>query len=417
MRIAIIGGGIGGLTTALALHARGLDVTVFEQAREITALGVGINLLPHAVAVLDGLGLAAPLAATAIDAQELVFMNRFGQEILVDPRGRAAGYAFPQYSIHRGALQMLLVDAVRARLGPERIRTGHKLAAVEGRADGVTARFVDRDGGQTLPPVERDVLIAADGIHSVLRARFYPDEGPPKWNGVQLWRGVTEWTPFLSGRSQIWAGSSRVKFVCYPISKAHADRGRALLNWVCDLRMDETTLPRREDWNRRGELQDFLPRFASWRFPCLDVPAVIRAAEAIYEFPMVDRDPLPRWSVGRVTLLGDAAHPMYPIGSNGASQAILDAEAIATALASGADIEAALQAYEAARRPMASAIVEMNRRQGLDVILDIVEQRAPEGFTHIDDVMPKAELQAIVARYKQAAGHRQSTPGAPGASR
>lgn len=417
MTVAIIGGGIGGLTTALALHARGLDVTVFEQVSEIKALGVGINLLPHAVGVLDGLGLAAPLAATAIDARELVFMNRVGQEILVDPRGTAAGYAFPQYSIHRGALQMLLVDAVHARLGPARIRTGHKLAAVEGRPDGVTATFVDRDGWQTLPPVESDVLIAADGIHSAVRAQFYPDEGPPKWNGVQLWRGVTEWTPFLSGRSQIWAGSSRVKFVCYPISKAHEQRGRALLNWVCDLRMDETTLPRREDWNRRGSLQDFLPHFASWTFPCLDVPAVIRAAEAIYEFPMVDRDPLPRWSFGRITLLGDAAHPMYPIGSNGASQAILDAEAIAAALGSSADIEAALQGYEAARRPMASAIVEMNRRQGLDVILDIVEQRAPEGFTRIDDVMPKAELQAIVARYKQTAGHRQAAPGTSGPPR
>ncbi len=414
MKIAIIGAGIGGLTTALALHRKGFDVTVFEQVPQIRALGVGINLLPHAVGVLSALGLRERLAATAIDAKELVFMNRHGQEILVDPRGLAAGYEHPQYSIHRGELQLILLDAVSARLGTERIRTGHKLAGFESRGKQVRARFVDRDSNAPCGEFDADVMIAADGIHSVVRAQFYPNEGPPKWNGVQMWRGVTEGAPFLSGRSQIWSGWNRQKFVCYPISRPHADRGRALLNWICDLRMEQTELPRREDWNRLGNLADFLPRYEGWKFPCLDVPAVIRGAQAVYEFPMVDRDPLERWSFGRVTLLGDAAHPMYPIGSNGASQAILDAVAIEESLATIPDAEAALRDYESKRLPMAAAIVQMNRKQGLDVILDIVEERAPNGFHNIDDVIPQAELAAIVAKYKQVAGHRQARAGKDG---
>lgn len=408
MKIAIVGGGIGGLATALALHGKGFDVTVFEQVAQLRVLGVGINLLPHAVGVLTALGLRERLAATAIDAKEVVFMNRFGQEILVDARGIAAGYEYPQYSIHRGELQMLLYDAVCARMGGWRVRTGHRLARFEPHGDQVRASFVDRD---TLAPVgafDADVLIAADGIHSVVRSHFYPNEGPPKWNGVQMWRGVTEGAPFLSGRSLIWSGTNSQKFVAYPISKPHLDRGRALINWIADLKLDQKELPRREDWNRPGNLADFLPRYADWHFPCLDVPAVIRSAQAIYEFPMVDRDPLERWSFGRVTLLGDAAHPMYPIGSNGASQAILDAAAIAESLAAIPSVEAALADYESKRRPMAADIVRMNRQQGMDVILDIVDERAPQGFARIDDVMPRAELEAIVAKYKQAAGHRQA---------
>jgi 2-polyprenyl-6-methoxyphenol hydroxylase-like FAD-dependent oxidoreductase len=407
MKIAIVGGGIGGLAAALALERRGFDVTVFEQTGQLRVLGVGINLLPHAVGVLTALGLRERLAATGIEAQEIVFMNRFGQEILVDPRGLAAGYEHPQYSIHRGELQMLLYDAARARLGAERVRTGYRLASFEARGDRVHAAFVDRETGNDLGTFDADVLIAADGIHSVVRSHFYPNEGPPKWNGVQMWRGVTEWSPYLSGRSQIWSGTNRQKFVCYPISKPHADRGRALVNWICDLKTDQTQLPRREDWNRPGALGDFLPRYEEWHFPCLDVPAVIRAAEVVFEFPMVDRDPLERWTFGRVTLLGDAAHPMYPIGSNGASQAILDAAAIAESLATQPSAEAALADYESKRRPMAAQIVHMNRQQGLDVILDLVDERAPTGFSRIDDVMPRHELEAIVAQYKQAAGHRQ----------
>ena len=243
-----------------------------------------------------------------------------------------------------------------------------------------------------------------------MRAHYHPNEGMPKWNGITMWRGVTEGAPFLSGRSMVWAGWSAQKFVCYPISRPHADRGRSLINWIADLRTGSTQMLRREDWNRPGKLEDFLPKFESWRFPFLDVPAVIRGASAVYEFPMVDRDPLPAWSHGRVTLLGDAAHPMYPIGSNGASQAILDAEAIAASLAETSDPVLALKAYESKRLPMAANIVHMNRQQGMDVILDIVHERAPEGFDDLEAVMPRAELASIVDRYKQGAGHQQAKP-------
>jgi len=406
MRVLVAGGGIGGLTAALALHARGLDVTVYEQARELRALGVGINLLPHAVGVLHGLGLADALAAAAIEAQEYVYMNRHGQTILADARGLRAGYAHPQYSIHRGELQLLLAAAATRALGEDRIRYGMRLVDFEDRGDRVRARFAG-PAGEPAGEAEGDVLVAADGIHSAARAKLYPDEGMPKWNGVTIWRGVTVGAPFLTGGSIVKAGTTEQKFVCYPISKPHAARGEALINWIADLHTPERPYLTREDWNRPGRLADFLPRFESWRFPWLDVPATIRAASAVYEFPMVDRDPLPRWSFGRVTLLGDAAHPMYPIASNGGTQAILDARELADSLTAHRDPVAALAGYASRRLPATAEIVRRNREQGPDVILDLVDERAPQGFARIEDVVPRAELEAILGGYKRAAGHEQ----------
>ena len=407
MQVSIIGGGIGGLAAALALHARGVEVRVFEQVPQIRALGVGINLLPHAVGVLSGFGLGPALDATGIRTRALVFMNRHGQEIFSDLRGLGAGYAHPQYSIHRGELQMILLEAATRALGGERILTGLRLGNFEELASGrVRANFVDRDGNPAASH-ESDLLIGADGIHSVVRARFYPDEGMPIWNGVTMWRGVTEGKPFLSGADMVQAGHRNQKFVVYPISRRHAERGAALINWIADLRQDGKQLLRREDWNKPGELAEFLPRFEGWRFPFLDVPGIMRAASSIYEFPMVDRDPLPRWSHGRVSLLGDAAHPMYPIGSNGATQAILDAAQLAESLAGIPDPVAALQDYESKRLPMTAEIVRMNRQQGIDAVLDLVEARAPDGFSNLNEVVPREELESIVGRYKAAAGHRQ----------
>src|SRR5258708_6835711 len=316
MKILISGAGIGGLTTAVALRKQGRDVVVSEQVAEIRALGVGINLLPHAVGVLFDLGLRAPLAATAIDAKEYVYMNRHGQEILADARGLSAGYAYPQYSIHRGELQMILLDAATRALGAGNIRTGARLVDFDDDGRRVRARFADR-AGRPCGEADGDLLVAAEGIHSAVRARFYPNEGLPKWNGAVMWRGLTLGRPFLTGGSIGQAGRTAQKFVVYPVSRRHAERGEALINWIADLHTDETDLRAREDWNRPGRLDDFLPQFADWKFPWLDVPDVIRRAEAAYEFPMVDRDPVERWSFGRVTVLGDAAHPMYPIASNG----------------------------------------------------------------------------------------------------
>lgn len=406
MNIIIIGAGIGGLTTALALHRAGHTVSVYEQVPEIRALGVGINLLPHAVGVLCEYGLREALARVAIETREYVFMNRHGQEILADARGTAAGYAFPQYSIHRGDLQMALLDAATRELGPGRIHTGYRLASFAQDERGVQAVFTDRAGNERAR-ASGDIMVASDGIHSAVRAHYYPDEGMPKWNGTIMWRGTTVGKPFLTGASVVKAGWTRQKFIVYPISKQHADRGEALINWIADLHYDDTNLMAREDWNRPGKVEDFLPQFESWKFPWLDVPAVIRNAQSIFEFPMVDRNPVAQWSFGRVTLLGDAAHPMYPISSNGASQAILDAQVLAASLATIPDPVAALKDYQDKRIPVTAQIVAMNRQMGPDVILDIVDQRAPDGFKHIEDVVPRAELLSIVGNYKAKAGHQQ----------
>lgn len=400
MKIVIAGAGIGGLTAAMCLHRAGHDVQVYEAVSELRPLGVGINIQAGAVRILCNLGLEPALAATAIETRELRYANRHGQTIWADPRGRHAGLPWPQFSIHRGELQMILFNAAREMLGANRIRLGRRIARFAQHHGKVTAHFVDRDG-MPAENAEADLLIGADGIHSAVRAHFYPDEGPPKWQGILMWRGVTVGKPYLGGNTMVQAGHHNQKFVCYPISRAHAERGEALINWICDLYMGDGALPSREDWNKPGRLEDFLPRFADWNFGWLDVPDVIRNAHTILEFPMIDRDPLPRWSHGRITLLGDAAHPMYPIGSNGASQAILDGEAITQELAVGDDPEKALRRYEERRLPPTARIVESNRRKGIDVMLDIVEQRAPQGFTDLESVLPADELEKIVGDYKK----------------
>jgi 2-polyprenyl-6-methoxyphenol hydroxylase-like FAD-dependent oxidoreductase len=359
MRVMIAGGGIGGLVAALSLHDAGIDATVFEAVGEIRPLGVGINLLPHAVRELSELGLAERLDAVAIRTRELVYVNKFGQTIWREDRGLDAGYRWPQFSIHRGTLQMLLLEAVRARLGADAVRTDRRLVAFEDDGRRVRATFEDRTG--TRHQDEADVLIGADGIHSAVRRAFYPEEGAPIWNGAVLWRATTEAEPFLGGRSMVMAGHQVQKFVCYPISGELAQRGRSLVNWIAELRFDPSRGWRREDWNRPGRVEDFLPRFEAWNFGWLDAPSLIRGAAAVYEYPMVDRDPVERWSFGRVTLLGDAAHPMYPIGSNGASQAILDARVLAHRLATSGDPVEALAAYDAERRPGTARIVLANR--------------------------------------------------------
>jgi 2-polyprenyl-6-methoxyphenol hydroxylase-like FAD-dependent oxidoreductase len=408
MKIVVAGAGIGGLVAAMCLHRAGFDVEVFEAVSELKPLGVGINIQAGAVRILCGLGLEPALAATAIETRELRFANRHGQTIWADPRGRRAGLPWPQFSIHRGELQMILYRAALDMLGTDRLRFGRRIARFAQHHGKVSAQFVDRDG-MPVENAEADMLIGADGIHSAVRAQFYPDEGPPKWQGILMWRGVTVGKPFLDGATMVQAGHHTQKFVCYPVSRVHAERGEALINWICDLYMGDGALPSREDWNKRGLLADFLPRFADWKFDWLDVPEVIRTAHTILEFPMVDRDPLPRWSHGRITLLGDAAHPMYPIGSNGASQAIIDGEAIAQELLAAADPEVALKRYEERRLPPMARIVDSNRRKGIDIMLDIVEQRAPQGFTDLESVLPARELEQIVGDYKRLVAQDRET--------
>ena len=411
MRVIVVGAGIGGLTVAIALHARGIECQVYESVREIAPLGVGINVLPHAMAVLRELGLMERVAALGIATSELCFFNRHGQIIWREPRGIGAGYTVAQVSLHRGRFQLELLAAAQERLGAHAIRTGVPLTAISAGDDGALpmATFTDRRSGQSFTD-SGDVIIGADGIHSVVRRHFFPDEGPPHWSGNILWRGVTEGSPFLTGRSMFMAGHRPHKFVAYPITAPRTD-GRLTINWIAELDRTARGLPGLDDWNKRGDFADFAPRFADWRFDWLDVPSLIAGAEAVFEFPMVDRDPLPQWRHGRVTLLGDAAHPMYPIGSNGSSQAILDARALADALdeakAAGGGrsaVEDSLDRYEAARRPATAAIVASNRQHGPERVMDMAEARAPDGFDRIDDVFRAGELEEIAASYKRTAG-------------
>ncbi|MEP7114856.1 MAG: flavin-dependent oxidoreductase [Ilumatobacteraceae bacterium] len=401
--IIIAGGGIGGLTTALSLHRAGFPVRVFESVDRIQALGVGINLLPHAVRELDALGLAADLAANGLTPTTLAYFTKRGEPIWDEPRGLSAGYRWPQISIHRGELHTVLHAAAAAEIGADRIHTGCHLAQFTDRADGVQATFIDRRTGADSATATGSMLIACDGIHSVARRHFYPHEGMPKWNGALLWRGLAEGAPVFDGRTMVWAGHPRQKFVLYPL--LDLPDGRQQLNFIAELRTDDTELLEREDWNRPGALDDFLPEFAGWTFPWLDIPSLIASAPATYLFPMVDRDPVERWSFGRVTLLGDAAHPMYPIGSNGASQAILDARTLAGCLSSYPDdIQRALQRYDEVRRPVTSAIVLANRSFGPELPMQLVEERAPEGFDQLSDVITPDEILEVTEGYRKMAG-------------
>ncbi|MGH8933667.1 MAG: flavin-dependent oxidoreductase [Egibacteraceae bacterium] len=404
MKVLIVGCGIGGLATALSLHERGIDCELYEQDSGIRELGVGINTLPHAVKELADLGLLEQLDAVGIRTYELIMTNRLGQEIWRELRGMNAGYAVPQFSVHRGRLQGVLYDAVRVRLGAEAVHVGHRLEAFGQDPDAVRARFVDRTG-QPVASVRGDVLIAADGIHSVVRSTRYPDEGPPRWNGVMMWRGATDWPAFLTSRSMIIAGGTPAKLVLYPIAPGATLETR-LTNWAVCAQIAEpgTEPPRREDWSRLGRREDLAPYLELFDVRHVDLPGLVDATPQFFEYPMCDRDPLPAWSFGRVSLLGDAAHPMYPMGSNGASQAVLDARCLARCLATEPDVVTALRAYQDERLPMTAQIVQMNRTGGPERVIDVVEALAPNGFQDIEDVITHGELEAILKGYATAAG-------------
>jgi len=392
--VLIVGAGIGGLTLALELHKRGIACRVYESAPEIRAVGVGINILPHASAVLAELGLEPALARVAVETAEAAFFNRFGQLIYREPLGRRAGYRTPQFSIHRGDLQAILLEAVKVRLGADRLHLGWHCLGFEQNESRVALKFRARDG------VEGNYAIACDGIHSVIRKQLYPDEGEPHYTGVNMWRGVTRWKPVLSGASMVRAGwLATGKLVHYPIRNNVDPEGRQLVNWLWEI---ETPQYKKWDWNRAAKVDDFIAGVESWRFDWLDVPAFLRAAELVLEYPMVDKDPLPAWSFGRVTLLGDAAHPMVPRGSNGAGQAILDARALADCLHK----KASLKDYEVQRLGPTAKVVLENRRNPPDAILrEVYERTGDRPFASIDDVISAQELSALSERYKQVAGY------------
>jgi len=400
--IVVVGAGIGGLVAALSLHQAGHDVHVYESVDEVRALGVGINLLPHAVRELDALGLLDRLVAASVQPTTLVYFTKRGQKIWDEPRGLAAGYRWPQCSVHRGTLQQLLLQATLEQLGAARVHTGHHLVDLENHDDHAVAHFARVRGGATEVSVRGSIVVAADGIHSAVRSLRYPDEGMPRWNGALLWRGLTTAPPVFDGRTMVWCGHPRQKFIGYPV--ADLPDGRQAFNFIAELTVEGQELAEREDWNRAGVLEEFIGPFEDWRFDWLDVPALIRSAPGTFRFPMVDRDPVDRWSFGRTTLLGDAAHPMYPIGSNGASQAILDARVLTGCLRDIDDPVAALERYDAERRPATAAIVLANRGFGPELPMQLVEERAPDGFDSIGDVITPDEIAQATEGYRRTAG-------------
>lgn len=403
-QVAIVGAGIGGLVLALELHQAGISCRVYEAATQIRPLGVGINILPHATGVLGRLGLEPALAKIAVATREAVFYNRFGQFIHSEPAGRYADYDSPQFSIHRGDLQQVLLDTVLERLGNDAVVTDHRCDSVDQTGTHAIINFTRTSDETALPAIHADVVIACDGVHSAIRKQFYPGEGEHRYSGVTMWRGVTVAKPFLSGGSMArvgWLASG--KMVIYPIRDNVDGRGNQLINWVAEI---ETPQRARRDWTREGQLEDFFPIFKDWKFDWLDVPALIEGAETVLEYPMVDQDPLPRWTFGRVTLLGDAAHPMVPRGSNGAGQAILDAHRLAALLSTTSDLTEALADYEADRLPRTTAVVMANRTAAPDTIIrEVWERTGDKPFERLEDVVSSEEITAISRKYKQIAGY------------
>ncbi|MGH7001844.1 MAG: flavin-dependent oxidoreductase, partial [Stellaceae bacterium] len=399
--VAIVGGGIAGLGLALNLRRRGVECTVYESASAIKELGVGITLLPHAMRELSALGLQDALRPLAIENAESRFFNRFGQLIYKEPRGLAAGYRYPEFGIHRGRLHRVMYEAACAALGADRIVLNRQCIGVDQDAGGVTLRFREASTGAAAPEAVADIAVACDGINSAVRRQFYPDERAA-FAGINTWRGVTRRPPILGGRTYMRIGSIRTgKLVVYPIVDKIDGHGNQLINWMAEIQGDRLTV---NDWNKPGRLADFFPLYRDWTFDWLDVAALLRNAETILEYPMVDKDPVGRWTFGRVTLAGDAAHPMYPRGSNGAAQALIDVRTLAELLAAG-DPVAALNAYEVARLEPTARIVRTNREHPPDFInIRVEELTGDRPFDNLDDFITQDELRALSENYRRIAG-------------
>jgi 5-methylphenazine-1-carboxylate 1-monooxygenase len=402
MQVAIVGGGICGLTLALNLKERGIACRVYERAPEIRELGVGITLLPHAMREFTTLGLGDALLKTGIENRECAFFNRFGQLIYREDRGKFAGYPFPEVGIHRGRLHVVLYETVLKRLGRDAVLTDRECTGIEQDDDGVDIHFKQTTTGKPSGTVRADVVIACDGINSALRKQFYPND-KVAFSGINTWRGVTRRKPILGGRTYIRVGSILTgKIVIYPIIDDVDGEGNQLINWMAEIKRDTTE---QNDWNKPGNLADFFPLYEGWHFDWLDVAQMIRDADQILEYPMVDKDPIERWTFGRVTLAGDAAHPMYPRGSNGAAQAAIDAHTLADLLKTTSDSREALKAYEAARVAPAAKVVRTNREQPPDFInIKVEELVGDRPFDNLDKYITQDELRALSERYKRIAG-------------
>ena len=411
MKVAIVGGGICGLSLALHLNQRGIQARVYERAPEIKELGVGITLLPHAMREFSALGLADALLAAGIENRESCFFNRFGQLIYKEARGKFAGYQYPEVGIHRGRLHVILYDAAKKLLGADAIRTDCECTGVEQDERGTTLHFKQTSSGGAVESVRADVVVACDGINSTVRKQFYPQD-KIVFTGINTWRGVTRRKPILTGRTYMRVGSILTgKIVIYPIIDNVDGDGNQLINWMAEIKRDNATA--QNDWNKPGTLEDFFSLYESWRFDWLDVAQMIRDADQILEYPMVDKDPIGQWTFGRVTLAGDAAHPMYPRGSNGAAQAAIDARTLADFLRSESDARQALKAYEAARSGPAAKVVRTNREHPPDFInIKVEELVGDKPFDDLDKYITQDELRALSENYKRIAGFALSDVGA-----
>jgi 2-polyprenyl-6-methoxyphenol hydroxylase-like FAD-dependent oxidoreductase len=402
MTVLIAGGGIAGLAMGLTLHQIGIPFHIFESVKVPKPLGVGINLQPTAVRELIEMGLGDMLGRVGIQTRDYGFYTKTGVEIWTEPRGLDAGYNWPQYSVHRGQFHMALFEAVKDRCGADCITTGARVSGFSNTGSGVCVTVETVAGHQD---IEGTMLIAADGIHSVIRAQMYPDEGAPVWGGAIMWRGTTVAKPFLTRASMILAGHDTHRFVSYPITETDPNTGCATINWIAEKTVDPTSGFSKEDWNRQIDIDLFVDDFTDWAFDWLDVPAMIRGAGMVYEYPMIDREPVDFWTDGCVTLIGDAAHATYPVGSSGASQAILDARILGAAILEYGIGEKAAQNYEAQVRPIANRVTMANRGNGgPDAIMQMAEDRCGGDFSRLDAVLPYAERAAHALAFKKLAG-------------
>ena len=407
-RVIIAGGGIGGFATALTLQQIGVPCVVIEQVAELKPLGVGINLQPNAVRELMDLGFTAKDMNTfGVEAREWALVGRQGQEIYAELRGRDAGYHWPQYAAHRGQFHMALYQRFREFAGDASIRLGARATAYHTLDDGRVKVTLDTGNGSD--EVTGRLLIGADGIHSAIRAQMHPQQPPIHWGGAILWRGTTLAWPVRTGSSFVGLGDHRHRIVIYPISAPDPATGLSLINWIAEVTYDDPSAWDRTGWYNRVEIGDFIHHFEDWTYDWLDVPALIRGADTAFENPMIDRDPVPTWVDGPVALIGDAAHPMYPTGSNGASQAIIDARVLGAKFIEYGVNESALAAYNEQLCGPVSEVVLRNRGAGPFGLLNLVNERCGGEFDNIETVVPRDEREEFMACYKAAAGFARDT--------
>lgn len=400
--VMIAGGGIGGLSVALTLHQIGVPCVVFESVRDLKPLGVGINLQPNAVRELYDMGIGAEaLDRVGVPAREWALVGLNGNDVYAEPRGTFAGYDWPQYAVHRGQFHMLLYHSFIERAGAEAMRLGHKVTGYRKNADGSVTALIDGPDGA----IEQTgtLLIDAEGIHSACRAQMHPDQPPIHWGGAIMWRGTTRAKPIRTGSSFVGLGTHKHRMVIYPISHPDED-GLATINWIAEMTLDPSEGWSKSGWFKPVEIDEFAHHFEDFKYDWLDVPEMLRGADIAYENPMIDRDPVPTWVDGPVALMGDAAHAMYPTGSNGASQAVIDARTLGAAMVDHGVTEAALQAYDAQLCGPVSELILRNRGAGPFGLLTLVDERCGGEFDNIDDIIPEAERTAFMAAYKTAAG-------------